>query len=106
MVQFARQILQDTVTIVKRLERVYGPGTGDMRLCVGMSSGPVMAGVTNEEAVDPDKRANNPELAQRLRHLLGPTVRKAAQLEAMSSKHRILISSSTATLLQSAGKKS
>ena len=45
MVRFARQMLKQMQTIVKKLERTLGPDTGDLRMRIGMNSGPVTAGV-------------------------------------------------------------
>ncbi|CAB9512395.1 natriuretic peptide receptor 2 [Seminavis robusta] len=96
MVLYSRRILQEMVTSVQSLERKLGPGTASLRLKVGISSGPVVAGFVQ----DP-----NPEIKLRLCNLLGPTVNVATELNTTSVRHRIHVSSATAELLVKAGKR-
>ena len=49
MAQFAEDCKQKMKQIVLGLETVLGPGTADLRLCVGLNSGSVMAGVLRSE---------------------------------------------------------
>ena len=49
MVKFARQCLQKLVPVVRRMESILGPDTGDLRMRVGIHSGPVTAGVLRGE---------------------------------------------------------
>jgi Adenylate and Guanylate cyclase catalytic domain len=49
MVRFARQMMQQMLGVVKNLESSLGPDTGDLRLRIGIHSGPVTAGVLRGE---------------------------------------------------------
>lgn len=45
MARFARDCIEQHIIMVKKLERTLGPDTGDLRLRVGLNSGPITAGV-------------------------------------------------------------
>ena len=89
MARFARDCIVEHSAAVKNLERFLGPETGDLRLRVGLHSGPITAGVLRGE---------------RSRfQLFGDTVNTAARLESTGEGNRIHISASTAQLIKDAG---
>ncbi len=45
MARFARDCVAEHIVTVKKLESTLGPDTGDLRLRVGLHSGPITAGV-------------------------------------------------------------
>jgi class 3 adenylate cyclase len=45
MARFARDCLTNMNDLVKRLEVILGPDTGDLSMRIGLHSGPVTAGV-------------------------------------------------------------
>ena len=45
MARFAQDCIEQHITMSKKLERSLGPDTGDLRLRVGLNSGPITAGV-------------------------------------------------------------
>ena len=49
MAQFARDCVVEHIVAVKQLESLLGPDTGDLRLRVGLHSGPITAGVLRGE---------------------------------------------------------
>jgi class 3 adenylate cyclase len=49
MARFARDCIEEHIVAVKKLESVLGPETGDLRLRVGLHSGPITAGVLRGE---------------------------------------------------------
>jgi len=49
MAQFARDCIVEHIAAVKKLESSLGPDTGDLRLRVGLNSGPITAGVLRGE---------------------------------------------------------
>lgn len=49
MTKFAREIMIKAEDVTKDLEVTLGPDTGDLRLRVGINSGPVTAGVLQGE---------------------------------------------------------
>ena len=90
MVRFARLLMQRMLRIVKTLESSLGPDTGDLRLRIGINSGPVTAGILRGE---------------RSRfQLFGDTVNTASRMETTSEKNRIQVSQATADLLIEDGK--
>jgi class 3 adenylate cyclase len=89
MARFARDCVVEHIGAVKKLESTLGPETGDLRLRVGLHSGPITAGVLRGE---------------RSRfQLFGDTVNTAARLESTGEGNRIHLSSTTANLIQDAG---
>ncbi|CAB9525464.1 Receptor-type guanylate cyclase gcy [Seminavis robusta] len=90
MVRFSRQMIKQGLEICKKLERTLGPDTGDLRLRVGMHSGPVTAGVLRGE--------------KSRFQLFGDTVNTASRMESTGERHRIQLSQTTADLVIAAGK--
>jgi 3'5'-cyclic nucleotide phosphodiesterase/Adenylate and Guanylate cyclase catalytic domain len=89
MAKFARRCIAEHILTAKRLELTLGPDTGDLRLRVGLHSGPITAGVLRGE---------------RSRfQLFGDTVNTAARLETSGEGNKIHISEATAKLLIGAG---
>ena len=89
MARFARECVVEHAAAVKKLESTLGPETGDLRLRVGLHSGPITAGVLRGE---------------RSRfQLFGDTVNTAARLESSGEGNRIHVSVTTATLIKNAG---
>ncbi|KAL7569394.1 hypothetical protein ACA910_010478 [Epithemia clementina (nom. ined.)] len=90
MAKFARDVREKTVELVKKLGITLGPDTADLRIRIGLNSGPVTAGVLRGE---------------RSRfQLFGDTVNTAARMESTGIVSKIQISQSTADLLKKAGK--
>ena len=86
MARFARDCVTEHIAAVKKLESTLGPETGDLRLRVGLNSGPITAGVLRGE---------------RSRfQLFGDTVNTAARLESAGEGNRIHLSSTTANLIK------
>lgn len=92
MVKFAQACLFKFAQITKRLEVALGPDTGELKLRVGLHSGPVTAGVLRG-----DKSRFQ---------LFGDTVNTAARMESSGLANRIQISKATAEKLREAGKAS
>ena len=90
MARFATKSMMHMVEATKELEVTLGPDTGDLRMRVGMHSGPVIAGVLQG--------------AKARFQLFGDSMNMAARMEAHSAKNRIQCSKATAELLISAGK--
>jgi class 3 adenylate cyclase len=89
MARFARDCIVEHTAAVKTLESTLGPETGDLRLRVGLHSGPITAGVLRGE---------------RSRfQLFGDTVNTASRLESAGVGNRVHLSSTTADLITSAG---
>jgi len=49
MCRFARDCIDEHILAVKRMESILGPETADLRIRVGLHSGPVTAGVLRGE---------------------------------------------------------
>ena len=49
MSRFARECITEFLRLTKQLEVTLGPDTGDLRLRVGLHSGPITAGVLRGE---------------------------------------------------------
>jgi class 3 adenylate cyclase len=92
MARFARDILNKMDKLTKVLELSLGPGTGELKLRIGMHSGPVTGGVLRGE---------------RSRfQLFGDTMNTTARIESTGERGRIHLSEETADLLKQAGKAS
>ena len=92
MARFARDILRKMSKVTRELELTLGPGTGDLKLRIGIHSGPVTGGVLRGE---------------RSRfQLFGDTMNTAARIESTGSSGCIQMSTVTAQLLIQAGKQS
>jgi class 3 adenylate cyclase len=90
MTRFARDCLLALPKVVLKLERILGPGTGDLGMRFGMHSGPVTAGVLRG-----DKARFQ---------LFGDTVNTAAHVETTGMVNRVHMTEQTANLLIAAGK--
>ena len=90
MTRFARDCLLALPKVVLKLERILGPGTGDLGMRFGMHSGPVTAGVLRGEKAR--------------FQLFGDTVNTAACVETTGMANRIHMTEQTANLLIAAGK--
>jgi class 3 adenylate cyclase len=89
MARFARDCITEHIAMSKQLELTLGPETGDLRIRVGLHSGPITAGVLRGE---------------RSRfQLFGDTVNTGARLESSGEGNRIHISEFTASLIKEAG---
>ena len=92
MARFARDCIAEHINLSKQLELTLGPETGDLRIRIGLHSGPITAGVLRGE---------------RSRfQLFGDTVNTAARLESSGEGNRIHISEQTAHLIIAAGHES
>jgi class 3 adenylate cyclase len=92
MARFAKEIMQIMGKITRTLELTLGPGTADLKLRIGMHSGPVTGGVLRGE---------------RSRfQLFGDTMNTTARVESTGAPGCIHLSSETAGLLIQAGKQS
>jgi class 3 adenylate cyclase len=92
MARFARDIMSKMDKVTRELELTLGPGTGDLKLRIGMHSGPVTGGVLRGE---------------RSRfQLFGDTMNTTARIESTGARGCIHLSSETANLLKQAGKNS
>jgi hypothetical protein len=90
MCRFARESLSQFNVLVRQLEVILGPDTGDLAVRVGIHSGPVTAGVLRG-----DKSRFQ---------LFGDTVNTAARIESTGTRNKIHLSHETADLLHTAGK--
>jgi len=90
MSRFAAQCLSKMNEVTRSLEISLGPDTGELRMRVGLHSGPVAAGVLKGEKTR--------------FQLFGDTVNTAARMESNGQISRIHCSGDTAKLLMAAGK--
>jgi class 3 adenylate cyclase len=92
MARFARDIMAKMEKLTKVLELTLGPGTGELKLRIGIHSGPVTGGVLRGE---------------RSRfQLFGDTMNTTARIESTGERGCIHLSEDTAALLKQAGKQS
>ena len=92
MARFARDIMKRMGKVTRELELILGPGTADLKLRIGMHSGPVTGGVLRGE---------------RSRfQLFGDTMNTTARIESTGASGCIQLSTVTAKLLIQAGKQS
>ena len=90
MARFARDIMVKMDKLTKVLELTLGPGTGELKLRIGIHSGPVTGGVLRGE---------------RSRfQLFGDTMNTTARIESTGERGCIHLSEETASLLKQAGK--
>ena len=90
MAKFARDCRERFREMCSNLESTLGPETGDLRLRIGLHSGPVTAGVLR---------------GQKSRfQLFGDTVNTAARMESTGRVDKIQVSQTTADLLRNAKK--
>ncbi|KAL3941971.1 MAG: hypothetical protein SGARI_000417 [Bacillariaceae sp.] len=90
MAKFARDCMDIMAVTVRRLELELGPDTSDLRLRVGLHSGPVVAGVLRG-----DKSRFQ---------LFGDTMNTASRMESTGVPNRIQLSQDTADALTAFGK--
>jgi class 3 adenylate cyclase len=92
MARFTRDIMSKMAKVTKTLELTLGLGTAELKLRIGIHSGPVTGGVLRGE---------------RSRfQLFGDTMNTAARIEDSGERGCIHVSQETATLLMKAGKHS
>jgi class 3 adenylate cyclase len=91
MVKFAVECVKEMNRVTQRLEIDLGPETADLKLRVGLHSGPVVAGVLRG-----DKSRFQ---------LFGDTMNTASRMESTGIPNMVQISQETAALLEEAGKK-
>jgi class 3 adenylate cyclase len=90
MSRFARDCAVEMEEDVIKLEVFLGPDTADLKIRIGLHSGPVTAGVLRGE--------------KSRFQLFGDTVNTAARMQSTGEKSKIQISKDTADLLTEAGK--
>jgi class 3 adenylate cyclase len=90
MARFASKCMMNMTELTRELEGTLGPDTGDLRMRIGIYSGPVTAGVLQG--------------AKARFQLFGDTMNMASRMEHNSVENRIQCSEATAELLISAGK--
>jgi len=92
MTRFANDVLTQGNQVFNCLQSRLGPGTQDLRMRIGLHSGPVTAGVLRGE--------------KGRFQLFGDTVNTASRMESNGEAGRIHLSESAANLLKRAGKAS
>ncbi|KAL3941955.1 MAG: hypothetical protein SGARI_000424, partial [Bacillariaceae sp.] len=90
MARFASTCIDLMETVTSKLELSLGPGTADLKLRVGLHSGPTIAGVLRGEKAR--------------FQLFGDTVNTASRMESNSLPSQIHVSQSTADLITAADK--
>ena len=90
MARFATKMMHSMIDVTRQLEVRLGPDTGELRIRVGMHSGPVTAGVL---------RGSKGRF-----QLFGDTMNFAARMESHSAANQIQCSEFTAQLIRKAGK--
>lgn len=90
MAKFAVKIMGSMIDVTRQLEVQLGPDTGELRIRVGMHSGPVTAGVL---------RGSKGRF-----QLFGDTMNFAARMEHHSAPNQIQCSEFTASLIKEAGR--
>ena len=88
--RFARDCMYRMNVLTKKLEVVLGPDTADLRVRIGLHSGPVTAGVLRG--------------ARSRFQLFGDTMNTAARMESTGMGNRIQVSNEIADLLKAAGR--
>jgi hypothetical protein len=91
MTKFAQECLSKFNALTREMEKQLGPETGDLKMRIGLSSGPLIGGVL----LGGDSKF----------HIFGATVNIALRMESMGEPDRIHLSEKTADLLLEAGKK-
>lgn len=90
MARFARDCMFEAKHLTKKLEKTLGPDTGDLRVRIGLHSGPVTGGVLR------GSRARF--------QIFGDTVNTASRIENTGSPGRVHISKETAAIIIRMGK--
>lgn len=91
MTKFAQECLVKFNSLTRELEKQLGPETADLKMRIGLASGPVVGGVL----LGGDSKF----------HIFGTTVNTATRMEDTAEPDRIHLSEKTADLLVEAGKK-
>ena len=92
MGRFAFECVKKMNETTQELELALGPGTADLRLRIGLHSGPTIAGVLRGEKAR--------------FQLFGDTVNTAARMESTGSANKIQVSQKTADLIIASGRES
>jgi len=92
MARFSFACVEKMKEKTREMELTLGPGTADLKLRIGLNSGPTIAGVLRGEKAR--------------FQLFGDTVNTAARMESTGEPNKIQVSQQTAELLMSAGRES